>query len=300
MQRYNELSLAASQAASREEWSLAAENYREAVLAAPSPWIESRWKNFFLYTELISDPRSCGYEPTPDDTLAMKRLYKNQMEAVLFRANALIVLGFLKGRELQLEKAAHYFRMAVDLIPSSSELDRKVITANPLGDDELVPLGFLLGILDETINESIDALQTEIHVDISGIPKVNGTNDDDIMKRLVVGGGQCDCCGKERMQVDGNSLFRCTRCKRAYYCSSACQHRMWKSGHKEACRAPGQIEPGDYMLIKGLVNRKELNMKLVRAVKLVQPSGRWEVAVDGQSKTLSIAPEKLDHIRPYK
>jgi hypothetical protein len=75
---------------------------------------------------------------------------------------------------------------------------------------------------------------------------------------------------------------------------------MWKGGHKEACRAPGQIEPGDYMLIKGLVNRKELNMKLVRAVKLVQRSGRWEVAVFGQSKTLSIAPDKLDHIRPYK
>lgn len=39
----------------------------------------------------------------------------------------------------------------------------------------------------------------------------------------------CDKCAL------GYKLFRCSRCKRAHYCSRACQSKAWKRGHKRDC-----------------------------------------------------------------
>ncbi|KAF1966542.1 hypothetical protein BU23DRAFT_560119 [Bimuria novae-zelandiae CBS 107.79] len=42
----------------------------------------------------------------------------------------------------------------------------------------------------------------------------------------------CSTC--TRPPPSGHSLLRCSRCKRAYYCSRTCQKQAWK-GHKADC-----------------------------------------------------------------
>ncbi|KAK3214635.1 hypothetical protein GRF29_19g845043 [Pseudopithomyces chartarum] len=42
----------------------------------------------------------------------------------------------------------------------------------------------------------------------------------------------CSTC--TRPPPSGHSLLRCSRCKRAYYCSRTCQKQAWK-GHKLDC-----------------------------------------------------------------
>ena len=41
----------------------------------------------------------------------------------------------------------------------------------------------------------------------------------------------CDECG-ERV-----ALHKCSRCKRARYCSAECQREAWRGGHKAVCQA---------------------------------------------------------------
>lgn len=45
----------------------------------------------------------------------------------------------------------------------------------------------------------------------------------------------CQVCGK-------TAKFRCTRCKRAWYCGRECQVRDWKAGHKAQCKAAAAEE----------------------------------------------------------
>ena len=43
----------------------------------------------------------------------------------------------------------------------------------------------------------------------------------------------CACCQKCAL---GYKLHRCSRCKRAHYCSRECQSKHWKRGHKRECK----------------------------------------------------------------
>ena len=86
-----------------------------------------------------------------------------------------------------------------------------------------------------------------------------------------------------------------------FYCSAECQKAQWKKGHKVACRAPGQLEPGDHVRLVGLVSRAELNDQIVQVVGRVPArEGRWEVRLhsDGQEHSLCVAAERLARLRP--
>ena len=41
----------------------------------------------------------------------------------------------------------------------------------------------------------------------------------------------------------GRKMLRCSRCKRATYCSTHCQRTHWRDGHKRACIAPARDAP---------------------------------------------------------
>ena len=101
----------------------------------------------------------------------------------------------------------------------------------------------------------------------SNMKNVFQIHDDSIVDRMGAGGGKCDCCGKRAEVVQGGELLQCSRCKMAYYCSGICQKKAWKAGHRHACRAPGQIEVGDIMLVKDIVRKPELNKKIVKVIK---------------------------------
>jgi len=97
------------------------------------------------------------------------------------------------------------------------------------------------------------------------------------------------------------------QCKQAYYCSPECQRKQWRAGHKQACRPEGVIQEGDVMQIRGLQNRKDLNEKLVVAMRPdPNNASRWKVRVVDIDNIMqfdtdiSVAKDKVFHIRPEK
>ena len=300
-------------AAQREEWRLAADKYLEATLKAPSKWAENRYHIFHGYTTILRDSGH-NLSPTHADIKALKRMAKDEVEPILFRVEAGFTLGVLRWDSGEREKAAEHYRRVLDLAPTASSLEtsRRVATTGADGRS----LQFQL--VGEVINETVGTVRDNLNIlenprgayigprsqdaRVTGIPMTpRGEPDPEILRRLAVGGSECDCCHVKRNQVDQHELLRCGRCKNAYYCSSACQKQQWRAGHKQACRAPGQIEAGDYMKLKGLVSRPELNSRVGRVVRAAPgQSGRWEVMVPGLSNSISVATEKLVHIRPAK
>lgn len=155
--------------------------------------------------------------------------------------------------------------------------------------------------------------------------------DEDLVERATtVGGNACDCCGKTLEELGQSKFDCCSRCKLVYYCSKACQvsrrnsefvllacttvtcvHLMshscstshqksaWKSGHKGACRKPDEIHPGDYMIVKDVQARPELNGSVVKVLNH-REEDRWVVQSSGTADPVSLSAKKLQHIRPAK
>ena len=51
------------------------------------------------------------------------------------------------------------------------------------------------------------------------------------------------CVAREDALAPGRKMLRCSRCKRATYCSTHCQRTHWRDGHKRACIAPARDAP---------------------------------------------------------
>jgi hypothetical protein len=243
----------------------------EATLNAPSKFSENRWITFHRCTVMFRDGEPDRVQPTPSDWKALKNIGKDEEEPILFRSQALLTLGVLKEDGGEKQKAAEYYRRVIELVPkaTASERNRKVARGTKVGF-----------VLDNTI-----------------IPKAKDKLED--LERSGVGGGECDHCGKTRAQL-GEALLRCSRCKNAFYCCDACQKQAWKGGgHKRACRKPGEIKPGDMMRITGVMSRPEYNSMVGKVVREVS-NGRYEVSIEGLPTTISVAPDKLEHIRPAR
>jgi len=117
------------------------------------------------------------------------------------------------------------------------------------------------------------------------------------MTRLAVGGDRCDRCG--HAAAEDQPLKRCSRCQLAYYCSRECAKQAWKAGHRSACRAPGQFDVGDKVLVQGLVSQPQLNGKIVE-VRGTAPgdTGQIAVAMIGGEDQTALEPENLRRLRP--
>jgi MYND finger len=125
--------------------------------------------------------------------------------------------------------------------------------------------------------------------------------------RIIPGGTRCDCCKKTKEALGMKKLLCCQRCNMAYYCSKECQTTQWKAGHKQACREAGEIHPGDFLKLQGLVENPELNGLIVRAVAPVDGNpARWQVQrfldplFSDFNRPLIIDINNLAHIRPQK
>ena len=118
---------------------------------------------------------------------------------------------------------------------------------------------------------------------------------------LTVGGERCDCCNKSRRELGLKHLLNCARCKKTYYCGKECQRKQWTAGHKELCRKPGQIKPGDYVRLNAIQSKPEINAQVVEVVKEdAQTEGRWELRIPGGDRSISIAAAKMEQLRPLK
>ena len=117
-----------------------------------------------------------------------------------------------------------------------------------------------------------------------------------LVRRLhYVGEGKCNCCGRKRNYVEGG-LLKCSRCKLAYFCSPTSQQQQWRAGHRRECRELGDIRVGDYVRLKKLVRRSELNCKVGWVVRPLT-GGRWELDIRCQILTgmISVALKPRSH-----
>lgn len=72
---------------------------------------------------------------------------------------------------------------------------------------------------------------------------------------LANGAKACFYCGK--FESDDHNLFKCVRCKNAFYCGRDCQRSHWRVSHKSLCRhAPmlAKIARLDFSRFDGYVN----------------------------------------------
>lgn len=274
---------------------LAADRYLEATLAAPSKWAVLRLRSFFHFVGFVTG-RNYDVEATQADKDAMIDISNDETEPVPFRACALLGLANLYVAESELEKSVNHLRIAIDMALAATPSERSLIV--PKGMDGQQSVGAILNFLHEHLQKTIIIYETNGYIGAEGIPTANGRPDPAIVSRLAVGGGKCDCCDKNRSDVEGG-LLTCTRCERAYYCSRTCQRHNWNAGHRYACRKPREMKRGDYILLRNLVKRPDLNSTIGRIVGLAE-GGRFEVSIEGRAKTISVAPDKLLHLRPEK
>lgn len=299
--KYKSLCVGAEMAISIfDDFRIGADMHLEATLAAPSKWTELRWRSFHAFCTILTNPDECGVEATEADIKALKRIARDETEPNLFRARALDALGQLRKAAGDIEETAYLFRCGVDMINAVTPWERNRATLSAVKNQKIL-VGSILDQMLDLLEKNIRILEHPFFYSrykMNEVPKIDGKPDMSIVKRLGVGGSCCDHCGKSHSDVKGE-MFRCSCCKKAYYCSEACARRQWKTGHKEACRAPDQIEVDDYVEVRGLVSRPELNSAVGRVVRQV-PGGRFEVSIDGRRKTISVLPEKLVHLRPAK
>ena len=134
------------------------------------------------------------------------------------------------------------------------------------------------------------------------------------------GGGCCDCCGKTAKALGMVHLFKCRRCRLAWYCSETCQAESWSNGHRNFCKKHGCFQKGDLLVIHGLKKRGDLNASLVMNCTDASADGRLSVMRVGETqleasegptkkpgllalmdeKIFSIKKENLRHCRPLR
>ena len=310
----------AGKAAQAGAWRASADAYLEAMTAAPRTW-EQRWYAFSGFTSLVASERR--FPPTEHDLKALRAVACDENEPPHFRCEAEFSIGLARWEARDREGAARHYRTALEVAGAASAQERAARThtswndANSAPSLELRTVGEILDRTAANARKNLSILENprprevsppSLRADGTAPPatarEMNVSADTEhealeMLKRLSVGGAVCDACGEPA--DEGARLLSCSRCKMAYYCSAECQKAQWKKGHKQACRAPGQIEPGDDMRLAGLASRPELNDKIVQVVRPVaEREGRWQVRLRGrgQEQSLCVAAEKLGRLRP--
>lgn len=308
----------AKAAAARGEPLVAAEKYLEVIVVTRTFHHQCRlycWKEYEL---IVMNPFHLQ-ALSPEHVATLESIANDKSDLAYVRASAYFVLGTFAWGQHQIDKSAKYNRSVLDVVEKCRTDERNGVVLSSEGnvsewnlevrefaDDGVTEIrstvGTYLQNLEESAKRCIELGETATSDGLlrGVLSHLVRSTDDSLVDRMGAGGGKCDCCGKKAEAMDGGELLQCSRCKMAYYCTAECQKRRWKAGHKQACRAPDQIEPGDVMLVTGIVSKPELNKKLVKIDRLAG-NGRWIVNVVGNSpQTVSLASKNLVHIRPAK
>jgi NAD-dependent dihydropyrimidine dehydrogenase PreA subunit len=316
----------AAQCFQRGEHRESADDYWESFISRPGDWEESVYHILHGYTSIL---REKYFSPSRKDLKNLKSLAYDEKAPNLYRQEAVWTLGLLAWDARKREKAADCYREALAFIDQASDLERNKKMMHTLvrnaGTTTMPSTGLLAvsQILQESRNyiaanlsqmedpfgnpPGLDNL-TFVRSDGTTMPNIHITTQvpvnelSSVAPRLAIGGSTCDSCGKTWQDVGKPKMDYCIRCKNAYYCSRTCQKTAWKNGHRETCRKAGQIEIGDIMKLRKIVAKPELNGVLVRILsKDSAQEGRWQVeSFKVASTKMSIATEKLEHIRPAK
>ena len=117
-----------------------------------------------------------------------------------------------------------------------------------------------------------------------------------------IGGLFCDGCGKESENCA--SLFKCKKCRLAFYCNAECQAKAWEAGHHHHCKPYGRFQEGDMAILQSLQKAAHLNNHWVRVEGKAASPGRLAVHLlrDGNEtgKVMAVKKKNLRHHRPSK
>lgn len=318
--RYLYYATKAAQCFQRGEHRESADDYWESFFSRPDDWDENVYHILHGYTSIL---RESYFSTSSKDFKNLTSLARDGKAPKLYRQEAAWTLGLLAWDARKREKAGDYYREALAFIDQASDFERNqkmmhTVVRNGMPYPEVLAVSQILQESRNNIAGNLSRMENPF-----GSPGLNPSNfvrsdgtampnipiktrfplneASSLAPRLAVGGSACDSCGKTWQDLGKANLDRCMLCKKAYYCSRTCQKTAWKNGHREACRKDGQIEIGDIMKLRKIAAKPELNGELVRILsKDAAQEGRWQVESLVASTKMSIATEKLEHIRPAK
>jgi len=314
---------------------LSATKYLQSFLASPDKWDPNRWQIFHGYTSILQEEY---FKASDSDLEALQRTANDKNELKLYRCEATFTLGLLIWIRNDRDEAAATYLNVQRLAEKAKKQERrfKVMATIPTPDGNRVagigmtPMGELMDGIATQARDNLQQMQKTTFHSIGNLParsemlgnrlRSDGTpmpparrttavamgpvatelTKEQIKHLLQVGGDRCDCCQKTREDF-GGSFRCCTSCMKAYYCDRECQVKQWKAGHKKYCRKPGEFKVGDHVRLNGLASKPEMNGLLVTMISPdSQTEGRWEVRIPGGDKSVSIATEKIEQLRPLK
>ena len=331
MQVYQNRANEAVMAFHSRNYRAAAIKYLESFEASPGKWTENRWHIFHGFTSILQEEY---FQASQSDMEALERIASDRTEPKLYRCEAAFTAGLLSWIAKDREKAAEFYREVTRLADKikDSERKKKVLASLTTPDGNAIT-----GIGPKRVDEIILDIRTRASdnlmrlesTNLQGFPppsqgkmRSDGTQLPPAKRNtkisigplattftqkqagymLSVGGETCDCCKKTREELGlKHHLQSCSRCKKAFYCSKDCQAKQWAAGHKRYCRKPGEIKPGDFVRLNGIRSQPEINGELVEVIGPDRNSmGRWEVRIPGGNRSISVAGEKMEHLRPLK
>jgi hypothetical protein len=285
-----------------------ADKYLQAFRKMKAVWADGRYHILHGYTSIL---REEYFVPSEQDFKELIKIFDNRDEPILYRSEAGFTLGLISWLVGKREEAADYYRETLAVIEQATDQEKKRLVVFNLGKK---PAGELIQNNKKTVTDNLNRMLSPTPLTSDFTPsrtlRSNGTfvpsgrvtmfTDPSLQYRLTVGGQTCDYCKLSLQDLGLTKLDRCGRCHMQFYCSKECQGKAWKAGHKTHCRKPDQIEVNDVMKLQGIESDASLNGVLVQVVRPVS-EGRWEVRAENQTgRTMSVAADKLVHIRPEK
>jgi MYND finger len=279
-----------------------ADKFLRAVRAAPSVWTKHR---FYLFSMVLGFKID---ECTPEfiDEVT-EQFVDNKIEPAHFRSLAALWAAKRYVRYtpiMNVSTAVELCRQGLDIIATSSggDEDRHVLYhpyvylygAGDLGRDADFRLKYILVHIREEVENMLSTFARSTPE--AGRPQPGHV--ETLSERAKAGGLMCDCCGKTLVELQVVYLERCERCKMIFYCSKKCQKVHWRhKGHREACRAPGQIVIGDLMLLILPVGSEE-DFTFVNVISSLG-GNRWQVKDPMSNELLTVeGPNLVHYFRP--
>jgi len=270
-------------------WLQSADDYLQAYMM-PSC---AKWNAYYHvlsgFTSIIRDNR---FPATQTHMRALKQIARDESRPVLHRAQAHFTRGLARRDAGDRQGAARDYMACIEVVAQATEADRATCFFNTTPD----------GGIHEVVGKELDRIAKDAHANLSNLrnpsrrmspeslaramatSEIRGSQNsihimgggvgpcgdheentaklEAAMARLPVNGDKCDQCGAKPDSTEVK-LRWCGRCSMACYCSPECAKVAWKAGHKQACRAPGQYEVGDLVMVSGLASKPELNGKIV-------------------------------------
>lgn len=293
-------------------WHATAFGRLQAYLGPSKRW---RWRYILLssYADLVAEPGRVAV--TDEDVSALRRIARDTKRPVLERFHAQLACGHVLWGLGKKEEAARMDRKTLEIAQSATPQHRRervpVVDSGGSAFPRLVPVS-------ECIDENVATLmanisgqdptsskpppgRTRIPVQrpitwpvIGSTAAESAAQDTAKDNAMRCRSSACAHCGASNVK-----LSCCRKCKVAYYCSPACQRAGW-GVHKPQCRAPGEHEAGDIVLLQTLQARPELNGQYFLIVgRDAQKPGRWVVEneyVEGGGMSLSVRQEAMQHV----